>query len=216
MKSKEPPHKPELGGFIYWLCAVAVVGGFIFGFDTSILSPAFIYLQNNEEMKPWSDGWKDALFSFNLGMAALGALFAGIIADIYGRKKAIMLGDIINTIGAIICCAAFTKWILLIGVIFLGLATGMSSHTVPLYIKLRAAHERSEKNKARHNGARVMFRIFLTPHVRKALFVGCALQIFQQASGANTILYFTDTLFKSSGITGDHDSIFLSVGPAGI
>ena len=57
-------------------------------------------------------------------MAALGSLFAGIIADIYGRKKAIMLGDIINTIGAIICCAAFTKWILLIGVIFLGLATG--------------------------------------------------------------------------------------------
>ena len=59
------------------------------------------------------------------GMAAHGALFAGIIADIYGRKKAIMLGDIINTIGAIICCAAFTKWILLIGVIFLGLATGI-------------------------------------------------------------------------------------------
>lgn len=82
------------------------------------------------------------------GMAAFGALFAGIIADTHGRKKAIMLGDIINTLGAFICCAAFNKWILLIGVIFLGVATGnlkvrdiyklrilgMSSHTVPLYI----------------------------------------------------------------------------------
>ena len=74
MKSKEPPHKPELGGFIYWLCAVAVVGGFIFGFDTSILTPAVIYLQHNEEMKPWSDGWKDALFIFNLGLYNYGLI----------------------------------------------------------------------------------------------------------------------------------------------
>lgn len=46
---------------------MAAIGGFVFGFDTSILSPAVIYLQSNEGMKPWSDGWKDALFSVNLG-----------------------------------------------------------------------------------------------------------------------------------------------------
>ena len=74
MKSKEPPYKPELGGFIYWLCTVTIVGGFIYGFDTSILTPAVIYLQNNEEMKPWSDGWKDALFSFNLGLYNYGLI----------------------------------------------------------------------------------------------------------------------------------------------
>uniref|UniRef100_A0A914BZG6 Major facilitator superfamily (MFS) profile domain-containing protein n=1 Tax=Acrobeloides nanus TaxID=290746 RepID=A0A914BZG6_9BILA len=113
---------------------MASVGGIVAGFDTCILFPAVIFLKNDERMKPWSDGWKDAIFSANLGMAAFGALFAGIIADTHGRKKAIMLGDIINTLGAFICCAAFNKWILLIGVIFLGVATGMSSHTVPLYI----------------------------------------------------------------------------------
>uniref|UniRef100_A0A914BY64 Major facilitator superfamily (MFS) profile domain-containing protein n=1 Tax=Acrobeloides nanus TaxID=290746 RepID=A0A914BY64_9BILA len=81
--------------------------------------------------------------------------------------------------------------------------------------ELRVALERAERIKALHNGAHVLFRVFSTPHLRKALFVGCALQIFQQASGINTILYFTDTLFKSAGIIGNTYSIFLSVGPAG-
>lgn len=68
MKPIEPPYKPQLGLFIYWLCTVASVGGIIAGFDTCILFPAVIFLKNDERMKPWSDGWKDAIFSANLGL----------------------------------------------------------------------------------------------------------------------------------------------------
>jgi MFS family permease len=90
----------------------------------------------------------NTLSTLFLGSAALGALLAGVIADYFGRRKAIMYGDVINTIGAIICCSAFTKWLLCTGVIFLGIATGptfkrlrnhsaslgVCSHSVPLYI----------------------------------------------------------------------------------
>jgi hypothetical protein len=68
MKLIEPQYKPQLGLFIYWLCIMTSIGGFIVGFDTVILTPAMVFFQDNEGMKPWSSGWKDAIFSASLGL----------------------------------------------------------------------------------------------------------------------------------------------------
>lgn len=64
-------------------------------------------------------------------------------------------------------------------------------------------------------GSNVVYRVFGTPHVLKAVLIGCALQIFQQTSGVNTIEYFINNLFKAAGIEGDNDSLWLAVGPSG-
>lgn len=64
-------------------------------------------------------------------------------------------------------------------------------------------------------GSNVVYRVFATPHVLKAVLIGCALQIFQQTSGVNIIEYFINNLFKSAGIEKDNDSLWLAVGPSG-
>jgi MFS transporter, SP family, solute carrier family 2 (myo-inositol transporter), member 13 len=73
-------------------------------------------------------------YTYFLGVAGIGALMAGFPADKLGRKVVIIISSIIFTIGTIICAVSFAKWFLLIGRILLGLAIGLSSTIVPIYI----------------------------------------------------------------------------------
>lgn len=61
----------------------------------------------------------------------------------------------------------------------------------------------------------VLGRVFSTPHVRKALFVGCGLQVFQQLVGINTVIYYSATILKMAGFPPE-DAIWLVLVPNGI
>ncbi|XP_062088166.1 inositol transporter 4 isoform X2 [Humulus lupulus] len=79
--------------------------------------------------------------------AIIGAAIGGWISDSFGRKKSILLADIVFFLGAIVMAVAPAPWVIIIGRILVGLGVGMASMTSPLYI--------SESSPARIRGALV-------------------------------------------------------------
>uniref|UniRef100_A0A914P641 Major facilitator superfamily (MFS) profile domain-containing protein n=1 Tax=Panagrolaimus davidi TaxID=227884 RepID=A0A914P641_9BILA len=93
-----------------------------------------LYLPHDHKMGLESNVWQEIIVSITPGFAGVGSLVAGVASDKFGRKKMIVLSTIIFSIGAIICAAAFDRWILVVGRILLGLAIGFASMIVPMYI----------------------------------------------------------------------------------
>uniref|UniRef100_A0A914CFF4 Major facilitator superfamily (MFS) profile domain-containing protein n=1 Tax=Acrobeloides nanus TaxID=290746 RepID=A0A914CFF4_9BILA len=118
----QPSHQPKLGWFIYVMSAMAVIGAFLFGYDTGMVTAALLYLPDNGGMKPMDNFWKELIVSITPGMASVGSLLAGPASDKFGRKKVIVTASVTFLIGGLICAAAFNKWILLIGRVILGIA----------------------------------------------------------------------------------------------
>lgn len=66
--------------------------------------------------------------------AIVGAAFGGWMNDKLGRKKTVMIADVVFMLGALVMGAAPAPWVIIIGRILVGLGVGVASMTSPLYI----------------------------------------------------------------------------------
>ncbi|MEO6868272.1 MAG: sugar porter family MFS transporter [Ginsengibacter sp.] len=113
------------------IAAVAATGGLLFGFDTGVISGAIPFFQQDFHL---SNSMVENITTAGLVGAVIGAMFTGRLSDIFGRKKTILSAAIIFVIGA-----AWSGWapnpeLLIVSRVFIGLAIGISSFAVPLYI----------------------------------------------------------------------------------
>lgn len=114
----------------YWSIIVAL-GGFLFGFETAVISGAEKTIQQLWSLNSFLQGFTVA--SSLIG-TVIGSLIAGTPAQRFGRKKVLIAIAFMYLISAI-GCAATSVWVLFITFrIIGGLAVGASSVVGPMYI----------------------------------------------------------------------------------
>uniref|UniRef100_A0A8D0AXH8 Proton myo-inositol cotransporter n=1 Tax=Salvator merianae TaxID=96440 RepID=A0A8D0AXH8_SALMN len=121
----------ETPGFVYVLSLFSALGGFLFGYDTGVVSGALLLLKKELNLDAF---WQELLVSSTVGAAALSALAGGALNGWCGRRACILLASFIFTAGAALLAFAGDKETLLGGRIVVGLGIGVTSMTVPVYI----------------------------------------------------------------------------------
>jgi sugar porter (SP) family MFS transporter len=121
----------DINGFVIVVACIAGLGGILFGFDTAVISGAILFINKQFHLTALQNGF---VVSASLVGAIFGSLLGGRLADKFGRKWALILAALIFIVGTVGSGLANTMEALVISRIILGLAIGLSSFTVPLYI----------------------------------------------------------------------------------
>jgi sugar porter (SP) family MFS transporter len=116
---------------VYFIAMIAAMGGLLFGFDTGVISGAIPYFQPYFGI---DDATVESITTAGLLGAIVGALFCGRITDLLGRKTVILASAVIFAVGAAGSGLAGSPAQLIAARLFLGIAIGVSSFAVPLYI----------------------------------------------------------------------------------
>lgn len=113
------------------IALIAALGGFLFGFETAVISGAEKTIQGLWSL---SSFWQGFTVASSLIGTVLGSIIAGMPAQKYGRKKTLLVIAVMYLLSAI-GCASSAAWILFIVFRFIGgIAVGASSVVGPMYI----------------------------------------------------------------------------------
>src|ERR1039457_3895305 len=115
-----------------WINAMAAaVGGLLFGYDTSVISGAILFVRGHFH---WDSFATEGAVSIVLAGALLGAAVGGYLGDRFGRKPLQIANATVFGIFAVLTGLANTTPLFLIGRFMVGVAVGVTSMITPLYI----------------------------------------------------------------------------------
>ena len=110
---------------------VAALGGLLFGFDTAVIAGATSALQELFSLSPGMLGFTVASALYG---TIVGAMFAGIPGDRYGRRASLRLLALFYFVSALGCALAWNWTSFVFSRFLCGLAIGGSSVLGPMYI----------------------------------------------------------------------------------
>jgi SP family sugar:H+ symporter-like MFS transporter len=113
------------------LAAAGAIGGFLFGFDSSVVNGAVDAIQDDFSLTAAFTGF--AVASALLG-CAVGAYLAGRLADRLGRIPVMLIGAVLFLVSSIGSGLAFAAWDLTVWRLVGGLGIGIASVIAPAYI----------------------------------------------------------------------------------
>jgi MFS transporter, SP family, sugar:H+ symporter len=113
------------------LAFAAAVGGFLFGFDSSVINGAVDAIEGQFSLNPTITGLVVAIALLG---CALGAWAGGRLADRWGRTHVMVLGAILFFVSSILSAIAFSAWDLALWRFMAGVGIGIASVIAPAYI----------------------------------------------------------------------------------
>ncbi|KRX79552.1 Proton myo-inositol cotransporter, partial [Trichinella sp. T6] len=113
------------------LSTVAVLSGFPLGYFTGIVSGAMLIIREQFHL---NDQWQQLTVSTTVASAAVFSLVGGWLNHKFGRRKVILNACLFYIIGAIVTAVANGKEVLIFGRLIHGIAIGLSSCTIPVYL----------------------------------------------------------------------------------
>ncbi|MFC3549479.1 MFS transporter [Lysobacter cavernae] len=151
---------------VRYLLFIAGMGGLLYGIDIGIIAGALPYLEATA-----TASWH--LTSQQLGFvvaavllgSVLSSLFAGVVADLIGRRGAMLLAGVLFTASIPIMALAAGYLPLLLGRLLQGVSGGLIGVVVPLYLAEVLSPERRGRGAA-------MFQLLLTVGLLLAALIG--------------------------------------------
>lgn len=116
---------------ICFITFVAALGGFLFGFDTAVISgtDSFVvpYFKLDDTM------WGFTVASALLG-TIIGSFLAGFPAQAIGRRDSLFITGVLYLLSSIGCALAPSWWLLVVSRLIGGIGVGLASVLSPMYI----------------------------------------------------------------------------------
>ena len=122
---------PRASARVVMLAAAAALGGFLFGFDTAVINGTVDAIRSDFGLGATLTG---IAVSCALLGSALGAWFAGPIADRHGRIRAMQIAAVLLGISAVGSGLVFGVWDPILWRFVGGIGVGMASVIAPAYI----------------------------------------------------------------------------------
>lgn len=132
--------------YIVRISLIVALGGFLMGFDASVISGVIKFIEGQFSLSKIELGW--AVSSLTL-TSTLAMIFAGPLSDRFGRRIILRYAAILYAISAILSAIAPTFWVLVVARMIGGIGVGASLILAPMYI--------SEISPAKIRGTMVSF-----------------------------------------------------------
>ena len=124
--------RANAAGYVLRISLTAALAGFIFGFDTVVISGANLPIKELWHTSPWFHGF--FIMSMALWGTVVGAIFGGIPTQKFGRKKVLVWIGVLFSLSAVGTAFAPDPYTFSLFRFIGGLGIGISSVAAPTYI----------------------------------------------------------------------------------
>ncbi|KAM0752616.1 general substrate transporter [Meredithblackwellia eburnea MCA 4105] len=130
----EIPGEGNINGYTLYLAVVAGLAGWLFGWDTAVVSPALSNIGTALDHHILTDTQHEwAVASLSVG-ALFGSLGGGILSDTFGRKPVLQFGDLCFLVGGVLICSSTTLIQFIVGRVIMGVGTGIAAVVSAMFL----------------------------------------------------------------------------------
>jgi MFS transporter, SP family, arabinose:H+ symporter len=110
---------------------IVALGGFLFGFDVSVIAGVVTFIEKEFALSKLEVGWAAASLTLS---ATISIMFAGPLADRYGRRRMLRAAAVIFAVSALLSASANDFGMLIAARLLSGLGVGAALVVAPMYI----------------------------------------------------------------------------------